>query len=276
MALPAGNQLAGKRVALLESRLSDELARLVERRGGEAIRAPDLRELRVADVGQLGSALTEIERTGLDLAVCQTGVGVRLLFELAEQAGLTEVLQRHLGRAVILARGPKPLAALRRRGLKAALKTAEPHTTDEVLDLLRGVELRAAPVAVQHHGAPNDRLVTFLRERGARVVDLVAYRWGLPEDLGPVAAFLLELRAGRVDFVAFTSGAQVENLFEVAAAHGQAGELPGWLNARTRVAAVGPACARALRERGIEVRIQPEHAKLVPLVRALCAAAAEG
>lgn len=263
--------LSGRRVAVMETRRGDEMQALLEREGADVIRAPSLRELKEDDLSDLRQAIGTIERDGVDVAVFQTGVGVLALFELAGRLGLEAELTARLRQAAIVARGPKPLAALHQQGFEVALKTVEPHTTTETMAALQQVDLDGRHVAVQHYGAVNSALVEWLRGRGAQVIDLVTYHWGLPEDLGPVRRFLDELAGGRLDFVAFTSASQVYNLFVVAGPE-QAGELAGWLNDRTVVASIGPACTRALSAHGIAPGIQPERPKMVPLVQAIAAA----
>ena len=102
-----------------------------------------------------------------------------------------------------------------------------PHTTDELLWLLEGVELEGRRVAVQHYGSANERLVDHLRARADEVIELFSYRWALPDDVGPIVRFLDELRGGRVAVTAFTSASQVENLFLVAADRGLPANCPG-------------------------------------------------
>jgi uroporphyrinogen-III synthase len=108
-----------------------------------------------------------------------------------------------------------------------------------------------------------------LEERGAVVIEAFTYSWGLPENLAPTFRCLRMLEAGDLDAVAFTSAAQVENLYLIAEQSGSAHQLTGWLQERTVVAAVGPTTAQALLEHGISAAVQPERPKMVPLVEAL-------
>jgi uroporphyrinogen-III synthase len=66
-----------------------------------------------------------------------------------------------------------------------------------------------------------------------------------------------------------TSQVQVRHLFEIAVRKGLAAALPDLLLGRVVVAAVGPVAARALREHGIRVDLEPQHPKMGPLVRDL-------
>jgi uroporphyrinogen-III synthase len=264
-----GGSLAGVRVGVLQARHARDFSALLEREGAAVVLAPCLREVRGDGDDGLAAALRDVTSRPPDLFVFQTGVGTRALFDLAARAGLDGPLAAAARGARVLARGPKPLAALHALGLRADLRTAEPHTTNEVRALLDGEDLAGRRVALQHYGSPNEALVGYLRDRGADVVELFSYRWALPEDVGPVHRLLAELAAGRLTATVFTSASQVENLFAVAADAGHGPELAGWLNERTVTAAIGPTCAGALEERGVAVRLTPDRPKMVPLVRAL-------
>ena len=261
--------LDGRTVALMQTRHAAELAALVERHGGVPLSAPCLREAAVDDVGSLEAALRRVVEAPLHLAVFQTGVGAEGLLDAADRAALGEALTARLAAAVVLARGPKPLAVLLRRGIRVDRRTAEPHTTAEVLGLLEA-NLDGWRVLLQHYGSPNLELATALRRRGGDLVEVSTYHWRLPLDLEPVRRFLRRLEAGQVDLTVFTSASQVDNLFHVAETAAVDDRLAGWLAERTEVAAVGPVCAAALRARGVPVRIEPVRPKMVPLVRALC------
>jgi uroporphyrinogen-III synthase len=261
--------LAGIRVGILQTRYVGEFAALVEREGGIPLLASCMREVRVEDLAALREALEEVARQPVGVFVFQTGVGTRALLDLAAELGLADPLRERIHGATVVARGPKPLTVLLKAGFHIDRRTEEPHTTTELVELLRVEELEGRRVAVQHYGSVNRALVDFLEERGAAVIELVSYRWALPEDVGPVLHFLDELAAGRVTVVAFTSASQVENLFALAADVGSATSLPGWLNRLTITAAIGPTSAHALEEHGVKVAIQPERPKMVPFVRAI-------
>ncbi len=261
--------LGGRTVALMQTRHAAEIAALVERHGGVPVAAPCLREADVDDPAPVVESLAGVAAAPLDLAVFQTGVGTDRLLAAAAAAGLAGAITARLQAAVVVARGPKPLAALLRHRIRVDRRTVEPHTTGEVVRLLDG-DLRGRRVMLQHHGSPNLELAALLHGRGADLVEISTYTWQLPHDLEPVRSFLARLQAGELDLTVFTSASQVDNLFQVAELEGVDDRLAGWLAGRTEVAAVGPVCAAALRARGVPVRVEPARPKMVPLVRALC------
>jgi uroporphyrinogen-III synthase len=256
-------------VGVLQTRHAREFAALIERLGGEPLSAPCMREVRAEDDDELRATLGAVVAAPLDVFVFQTGVGTRALFDLAGEAGLAEALAETARGALVVARGPKPLAVLLQLGLRVDRRTESPHTTDQVLPLLADLDLAGRRVALQHYGSTNERLAGHLRSRAGELIELRSYRWALPEDVAPMLRFLDELRDGRVTVTAFTSASQVENLFTLAEDRGIAPELPGWLGARTVTAAIGPTCAAALEQRGVAVAIQPDVPKMAPFARAI-------
>jgi uroporphyrinogen-III synthase len=124
--------------------------------------------------------------------VLSTGVGVTALFAEARALGRDAALRELLVRATIVARGPKPIAALQREGIRVAPRVAEPYTTDDLLRALEGVDLRRA-VGVLHYGEANEPLVERLAARGATVHELLLYAWRLPEDTGPLRALARDI-----------------------------------------------------------------------------------
>ena len=87
-----------------------------------------------------------------------------------------------LRRAAIVARGPKPAAALNELGVPIAVAVPEPNTWK---DLLRALDERATAiplagkrVAVQEYGAANEELLAALAQRGAHVTRVPVYEVG--------------------------------------------------------------------------------------------------
>src|SRR6185503_11164097 len=170
-----------------------------------------------------------------------------------------------LGRLRTVTRGPKPARALRALGLKPTIEATEP-TTDGVIKALGGQELARRRVAVQLYGNdPNLTLMRFLKERDADVTTVAPYVYGNAADDTTVHALLERMAAGEVDAIAFTSKLQIERLMTQHPA-----ALVRRALSRTKIAAVGPIVAEAIRAAGFEVASSPEHSWFMkPLVVAL-------
>ena len=86
-----------------------------------------------------------------------------------------------------------------------------------------------------------------LRECGAEAIVLPTIEIHPPDDPAPLATALVALRAGEYDWVAFTSANGVDRTWDALAAAGGDARAFG----ATRIAAIGPATARALERRGV-------------------------
>jgi uroporphyrinogen-III synthase len=257
------------RVALLESRMSRELARLVEKHGGQPLCVPAVREskeLAPEAADRLFAALTAGE---YDIAVFMTGVAVSLLFEIAEPLGKRPDLVAGLARITTVCRGPKPTAALRGFGVVPTLTARESFTSAEVIDAFAGIELAGQRVLLFHYGERSDALAETLIARQAVVEEQWLYRWRLPEDVSGLEELVANIVDGTVDALAVTCQIQFRHLFQVAERLGRHRELVRACNERTVVAAVGPTCHAILQAHGVKVQVMPDHPKMGPLVVAL-------
>jgi len=259
--------LAGLRVVSFEARRADELATMLARHGAEVVRAPALREERLAPSPEALELARRLEAGEVDLVVLLTGVGTRAL---AAALGAGPRPGALLVRTRIVARGPKPLTALRELGIAGAHPVPEPFTWRQVLEVVDGLGVpRGGLAAVQEYGAPVPGLVDGLVHRGLRVLSVPVYRWALPEDPRPLAAAAAALARGAADVAVFTNAAQVEHLFRVAAD-------PEALRrgvARAVVASVGPVCSEALEAHGIAPDLEASPPKMGPLVALVAARA---
>ncbi len=263
----AAKLLAGLRVVSFEARRADELATMLARHGAEVVRAPALREERLATSPEALELARRLEAGEVDLVVLLTGVGTRAL---AAALGAGPRPGALLARTRIVARGPKPLAALRELGIAGAHPVPEPFTWRQVLEVVDGLGVpRGGLAAVQEYGAPVPGLVDGLVHRGLRVLSVPVYRWALPEDPRPLAAAAAALARGAADVAVFTNAAQVEHLFRAAAD-------PEALRrgvARAVVASVGPVCSEALEAHGIAPDLEASPPKMGPLVALVAARA---
>lgn len=257
-----------KRIAVLESRFGEHLAALLEKQGAVAFRAPALAEEPDLDPEAIRRLIADWAADPVKLAIFQTGVGTRALFEAVDRLGLGAQLLALLARGVVAVRGPKPTAVLRGREVRIDISAEEPYTTVEVLAAIRDVDLSDERVLVQRYGETNLGLEEGLEARGAKVIEVPTYRWALPHDISPLLRLLDALDLREIDAVVFTSASQVRNLFAVAEQREGADQLRRALNAAL-VASIGPVCSDALVAAGVRVRLEASPPKLGPLVAML-------
>jgi uroporphyrinogen-III synthase len=265
----SANHSSLPRVALLEARMSRELARLVEKHGGEPMCIPAVRESRELTAEAAQRLITALVSGAYDMAIFMTGVAVSLLFEFAEHLGRRPDLVAGLRRVTTVCRGPKPTAALRGFGVVPTLTARESFTSAEVIDALGAVDLAGRRVLLFHYGERSDALAETLIARQAILSEQWLYRWRLPEDPSGLEGLVANIVDGAVDALAITCQIQFRHLFQVAERVGRETELVSALNARMVVAAVGPTCHAILQAHGVEVHVMPDHPKMGPLVVAL-------
>jgi len=256
----------GLRIAALESRRGDDMARLIQRGGGIAMVSPCMREVPPEDPGDVVKFARELIDDNFDLVIAMTGVGMRHLVDQAEPHVGREPLLQALRGVTLVARGPKPVAVLKKWGITPTYRVDEPNTWRELLELLdRNIPLEGQRVALQEYGMTNPSLVAGLEARGACVRRVQVYRWDFPEDTEPLRKNIHHMIAGDVDVVLFTAANQVANLFAMAKSQGVDEALSAAL-ARIVIGSIGPTTSDALRDRGLAVDLVPEHPKMGHLV----------
>jgi uroporphyrinogen-III synthase len=263
--------LAGRTIALPESRELDRLATLIEAEGAATWRCPLVAILDAPDPRPVEAWLRELAAGGLDDLIFLTGEGLRRLLSAAERLGLHAEVVAAFGRARKVTRGPKPARALHEIGLPVDLAAPVP-TTAGVIDALRALDLQGRRVGVQLYGEdPNRPLVEFLEAAGATVRTVSPYVYATASDGAAVVMLIDGLAAGRIDAIAFTSASQVDRLFQVAGPTGEP-RLRAAL-AGVRVAAIGPIVVEALGARGVRIDVVPDKAFVMRnLVAALVSA----
>ena len=262
--------LDGRRIAVPESRQLDVLEGLLVRRGAGVLRCPLVSIVDAPDPAPIVEWLLDFVERPPDIFILLTGEGLARLHGFAETAGIDEAeLVAALKRTTLVSRGPKPARELRYFGLVPDVFAAAP-TTAGVIDSLRGMDVQGRRVAVQLYGDdPNETLLTWLEKHSATVTTVAPYRYAPRLSLECVVDLIQALGKGDLDAIVFTSMAQVERLFEVAAGVGRTDELKAGL-ARTCVAAIGPVVSATLAEHGCRVDVMPEERYFMkPLVHAL-------
>jgi uroporphyrinogen-III synthase len=261
--------LDGFVVLSFESRRAEEMAELIRRHGGTPVVAPSMREVPLEENPVLTDFLQRLEGSQLDVVIFLTGVGLRTLVAALRDRCDPERFADLLRRTTIVARGPKPVAALRELGLVPHIAAPEPNTWRELIGALDDAgPIEGRHIAVQEYGMANDELIAALRSRGARVLRVPVYRWALPLDTGPLYDGVRRLADRKCHAALFTSATQVDHVAQVARELGLEEALVGAAQS-VLIASIGPICNDALRRHGLPVDIEPEHPKMGQLVAAV-------
>jgi len=275
------SEFGGLRVLALESRRAPELSKLISSYGGLPIVAPAMREVPLESNTEALAFATRLFAGEFDIVIFLTGVGARTLLGVVETTYKRDEYVAALQRIKVVARGPKPIAALREIGITPALIVPEPNTWRELLGALDdaaqsavGIRVNSARVAVQEYGVSNPELLDGLEKRGARVTRVPVYQWALPNDLAPLRAAIQSLAEGKLDVVLFTTSVQAVHLFQVAAEMNLEKEMRAGLE-RAMVASIGPTTSEELSRQRIRVDLEPSHPKMGFLVKEAAERAAE-
>lgn len=272
MSTPADSDavLAGRVIAVPETRQLDVLAGLLERRGARVLRCPLVGIEDSPDTAAVVAWLDRVTSLPTDLVVFYTGEGIERLLGFARRAGREAQFLAALRRIPKLTRGPKPKRALHRLEIQADYEAAQP-TTAGLVAAAATLPLPHRRVAVQLYSDSQDReLEQALRGRGAEVDSVAPYVYATGAEDEHVARLIGQLEAGQVDAIAFTSKSQVQRLLALAQERRLEPALRAGLT-KTHVAAVGPIVAAELTAAGLRVDAMPEQSySMKPLVTSLC------
>lgn len=263
------NGLSGLRVLLLESRRAAEMAKLIENHGGRAIMAPSMREVPLESNTEALAFARTLAAGGFDIVIFLTGVGTRALARVVETLYPVEQFAAALRKIAVVARGPKPVAALKEMGVPVTLAAPEPNTWRDLLRALDenkdSLPLAGRRVAVQEYGEANAELLAGLAARGARVTRVPVYQWALPEDTAPLRAAVEAIARAEIDMALFTTSVQIVHLLQVAREMNKEQELRRGFSTIV-VGSIGPVTTEELREQGFHVDFEPAHPKMGFLV----------
>jgi len=257
-------------VLALESRRAREIAKLIANLGGVPMIAPSVREVPLQSNQEAVEFAQRLAAGQVDMVIFTTGVGVKALASAVEGVCSRDQLSEYLNKVTVVARGPKPTAALRELGVRVSLLVPEPNTWRDLLVLLdenrETFPVAGRHVVVQEYGVSNPELTAGLHERGAKLSAVNVYQWALPEDTSPLREAVSAVTNGRVPVALFTTGIQVTHLFQIAEEMGRHQELRAAFR-DVLVGSIGPSTSETLRHFGIRVDLEPSHPKMGFLVK---------
>jgi uroporphyrinogen-III synthase len=257
----------GLRIAAFESRMAEEMSRLIERYGGQPLVAPSMQEIPLQDNREVLEFGLRLFAGDIDMVILLTGVGTKTMVEVLLTLDGADRIKSALARTTLVVRGPKPKAALREFGLTPTIEVPEPNTWRDILYTLdRAKPANGLRIAVQEYGVTNTDLIEALRGRGAQVTRVPVYRWTLPDDLTPLQRVLDAILEGGVDVLLITNAVQVDHALQVLTHTSRQDRFRQALS-RLMVASIGPTATERLRSYGFPVDLEPSHPKMGILVK---------
>jgi len=249
--------LAGKRIVVTRAPAqARELALSLERLGAEVLLLPMVAFAPPDDWNAVDAALHAWAQFDWVLFTSQNAV--RFLRGRATQLGATSQFAAATPRTAAV--GPATATAASAEGFRVDY-VSEEHSGAGLARELRDA-LAGKSVLLPRSDLADGRLPEALREIGARVTEVVAYRTVAPDSPDP--AILADVRAGGVDAILFSSA----SAFHDFAGLFGASELAK-LSERLAFAAIGPSTAAAIRGAGVRVEIEAEDSTADAFARTL-------
>jgi uroporphyrinogen III methyltransferase/synthase len=252
--------LSGRRIVVTRSHeQAAELIDMLEERGAEAIPAHAIRIAPPEDPGPLEAACRQAG--SYNWIVFTSGNAVDHF--MTQLLAIGDVRALHGVR--LCAVGPSTGSRLQRYGLRVDLMPAE-YRADAVVESLEASgSLNGQRILLPRADIARERLAEELREAGAEVTEVVAYRT-VPRasERGHDHDIYRMLLDRQIDAVTFASASAVRN-FVAMLGREQAADLLR----TTVVASIGPVTAEAAQQLGIATNVMPERYTIPDLVDAL-------
>ena len=259
----------GLTIAAFESRMATEMRRLIERHGGKALVAPSMREIPLDENPKALAFGEQLLKEQVDMIILLTGVGTRTLVQILQTKHSLNSIQHAFGQAVLVARGPKSVTALKEINLVPQISVPEPNTWRDVLESIKTFKpegIKGFRIAVQEYGATNLELLEALEHLGAVATPVPVYRWALPEDLAPLRTLLRNIIDGQIDAILVTNAVQVDHVVKVLEETQEIGKFRTALK-NVLVASIGQITSERLKQYDFPVDLEPTHSKMGILVK---------
>lgn len=237
--------LAGKRIVITRApEHSAELAGLLENMGAEVMMLPAVAFAPPEDRSALDNALRKLK--GFDAILFLSRNAVRYVFGRCRDLGIKcEALGS--SNRIIAVVGPGTAQQAAQEGLQVTY-VAKNRTGESLVRELHD-SLAGRSVLLPRSDRGDARVPSALREAGAKVTEVVAYRTIVPESFDP--AILGKVRRAEVDALVFASPSAFKNF-----AGSLGGAVANEISGRVHFAAIGPTTARSMRNAGARVDIE--------------------
>lgn len=249
-------ELEGKTIVIAGSKIPEDMAEVIERRGGTAV-VRSLQGLMPSEPEEIEKDVRQLTEQGADWIIFTTGIGYEAIYQAAERQNLVPLFEERLKQAKVACRGYRTNALLKKSGVHPVV-SADDGTIANMLDKLKAFDCNGCTVWMQLHGEMTSQLHEFIAgEPGMKVQAVLPYRYRAPER-ETLSLLMDELLHNQVDAVCFTTRLQVNYLFDYARECGQEDEIRNVFEHHILAGAVGKVTADALREEGVTRMVVPE------------------
>ncbi len=249
--------LFGKTVLVTRAReQASEFVKMLERCGARCLVFPTIRVIPPGSWDDLDSALERLQ--SYQWLIFTSINGVKFFFERLYRLGKDV---RELKGIKICAIGPKTAEKLNEYGLVLDFVPSE-YRAEAIIEGLGRENIRGKKVLLPRAAVARQILPEKLRELGAEVDVVEAYRTILPDQIDPEVKEAIE--SGKLDCITFTSSSTVKNF----AAFFSSRSIEK-LNRDVLIACIGPITADTAKELGFKVDIVPGEYTLNALTEAI-------
>jgi uroporphyrinogen-III synthase len=237
------NDFKGKKIAITRPiERSQEAIEIIEGYGGTALVAPTL-ELVITNTQPLKDLCKNASE--LDWLIFTSPTAILSLFKHCTD--LKDRLNPNCRIAVI---GPRTGKYLSEHGLQADI-IPDDYTAEGLLEIFEDINVKNKNIGLPRTLAARDVLPDGLKDKGANVLLVEAYKSDLPRDRSKVNEMVQGIINREVDAVTFTSTLTASNLFEMVEGEDKEKLLEPLMSGEVLVAAIGPVTAKALEKYGI-------------------------
>jgi uroporphyrinogen-III synthase len=251
----ANKPLAGKRVVLTRApEQAAELAGRLHAMGAEVLLMPTVAFAPPENTSAVDAAIEQLDQFDWILLTSMNVVRF-FIWRMQSKDGFSALRSTKVG-----AVGPGTAILSQSEGLDVdyvAKKGTGESLAKELAESIDGCR-----ILLPRSDRADDRLPALLREAGADVTEVIAYRTVKPETLDPEV--LGRLRHAEVDAIVFASPSAFNHLCDAVPA-----EELAKLSERVQFAAIGPTTTKALEAAGVRVAIQAKEASPESLADAI-------
>lgn len=249
--------LAGKRIVVTRARAqANSLARKIEELGGEVIEFPTIEVQPPESYAALDEAVANIQ--SYDWLIFTSVNGVEQFFSRLK---LLHKSVAEFKRIEIAAIGPETANRLEAQGLQCRFVPKQ-YQAEGLLEVLTPDQIRGKRVLIPRAAKAREILPQTLRQRGAEVDVIEAYRTGIPaKDTSGLMRFI---EKHEIDMVTFTSSSTVVNFVRLLKKQTLADALGG-----TSIACIGPITRKTVEELGGQADVVADEFTIPGLVSAI-------
>jgi len=250
--------LKGKTVAITRpTGQSEEAGKLITEKGGVPYFIPAIEIKGLSNFEPVKKFITEMMELQIDYVIFMSTNGVKHLFSIAEELGLTNQLKEGLAGTFVIAVGPRTAEELDREYKVHVSLVPTKYSSEGLIECFEEGEVFGKKIRIPRTSNATPTLSDKLREMGAEVEEIYVYESGLPVNEKMKEKFFEDLTSGKIDAVIFGSGLSAKNIFKMLSEKAPMKRLLEIVNSKVTTVAIGPTTAEALKELGVKVDVVP-------------------